>query len=55
MPTPVFDRDDLVAGNSVEGPAIIDQLDSTTVVPPSTTAVVDEWGNIRIHIHQEQQ
>lgn len=55
VPTPVFDRDELVAGNSVDGPAIIDQLDSTTVIPPSTTAIVDEWGNIRIHIHQEQQ
>ena len=33
-----------------EGPAIIDQLDSTTVVPPATRATVDEWLNIRIDI-----
>ncbi len=51
--TPVFDRDCLRYGARIEGPAIISQLDSTTVVPPSTTAVIDEWANIRINISQE--
>ncbi|GAB3131746.1 hydantoinase/oxoprolinase family protein [Tsukamurella serpentis] len=54
LDTPVYDRDDLVAGHTVTGPAIIDQLDSTTVVPPEATAVVDGWSNLRIHILQEQ-
>lgn len=49
--TPVYDRDLLPAGATFDGPAIVDQLDSTTVVPPRTTAEIDGWGNIRIHLH----
>lgn len=48
--TPVYDRLELPAGTRLEGPAIIDQLDSTTVVPPDTRAEIDEWLNIRIHL-----
>lgn len=48
--TPVFNRDELPAGTQLVGPAVIDQLDSTTVVPPNTNGEVDEWLNIRIHI-----
>jgi N-methylhydantoinase A len=48
--TPVYDRSTLPAGATFVGPAIIDQLDSTTVVPPRTTAQIDEWLNIRIHL-----
>jgi N-methylhydantoinase A len=32
------------------GPAIIDQLDSTTVVPPGVTAEVDPWLTIILRI-----
>lgn len=48
--TPVFDRDGIPAGARFPGPAIINQLDSTTVVPPDTVAEIDEWLNIRIHL-----
>ncbi|WP_028925107.1 hydantoinase/oxoprolinase family protein [Pseudonocardia acaciae] len=48
--TPVHARDELPAGTEIVGPAIIDQLDSTTLVPPGTRAEVDEWLNIRIHL-----
>jgi N-methylhydantoinase A len=47
--TPLYVRADLPAGTKLEGPAIIDQLDSTTVVPPGWRAEVDEWLNIRMH------
>jgi N-methylhydantoinase A len=47
--TPLYVRSDLPAGARIEGPAIIDQLDSTTVVPPGWRAEVDEWLNIRMH------
>jgi len=50
--TPVFDRDDMPAGAMFSGPAVIDQFDSTTVVPPNTTAVIDEWMNILIHLKE---
>lgn len=47
---PVYQRDDLRAGATLTGPAIIDQFDATTVIPPHDRAEIDEWGNIRIHI-----
>ncbi len=50
--TPVYERDALAAGTTVAGPAIINQLDSTTVIPPHTTAQIDEWLNIRIHLEE---
>ena len=34
---------DLPAGVRFEGPAVIDQLDTTTLVPPGVKAEVDEW------------
>lgn len=50
--TPVFERDDMPAGAMFSGPAVIDQFDSTTVIPPNTTAVIDEWMNILIHLEE---
>jgi N-methylhydantoinase A len=48
--TPVYVREDLPAGARIPGPAVIDQLDSTTLVPPDVTAEVDEWLNIRMEV-----
>ena len=39
--TPIYDRDKLKAGAVIEGPAIIEQLDSTILVPPGLKAKVD--------------
>jgi N-methylhydantoinase A len=50
LTTNLYDRGDLPAGVTINGPAIIDQLDSTTVVPPGDTAHVDEWLNIQIKL-----
>jgi N-methylhydantoinase A len=41
--TPVYDRARFHAGTELEGPAVIEQLDSTVVVPPAVRARVDEW------------
>jgi N-methylhydantoinase A len=46
----VYHRDDLPAGVQFVGPAVIDQLDSTTVVPPGVLAEIDENLNMRLHI-----
>jgi N-methylhydantoinase A len=43
---PVFQRELLRARNVVEGPAIVDQMDSTTVVGPGQRATVDAEGNL---------
>jgi N-methylhydantoinase A len=48
--TPVYDRDTLAAGAVIEGPAIVEQLDSTTPIPPGVTAEVDAWLNLRISV-----
>lgn len=52
LDTPVYERESVPAGAMFSGPAIIDQFDSTTVVPPNTTAVIDEWMNILIHLKE---
>jgi N-methylhydantoinase A len=44
--TPVYWRPDLAAGAAFNGPAIVEQVDSTTVVPPRFRAEVDGWLNI---------
>jgi N-methylhydantoinase A len=48
--TRVYLRETLAAAAVIEGPAIIDQLDSTTLVPPGVDAEVDEWLNLRINV-----
>jgi N-methylhydantoinase A len=48
--TPVYHRDLLMTGNRMEGPAIVEQLDSTTVVFPGQTAEVDAFLNIIIRL-----
>jgi N-methylhydantoinase A len=47
-PTPVHWRPGLAAGAVVRGPAIVEAVDSTTVVPPGWTARVDDMGFIRL-------
>jgi N-methylhydantoinase A/oxoprolinase/acetone carboxylase beta subunit len=48
--TRFYDRAALEPGNILEGPAIVNQYDSTTVVPPELSARVDRFGNIVIAI-----
>jgi N-methylhydantoinase A len=55
LDTPVYDRADLSAGSTIPGPAIVNQLDATTVVPPGWSAEVDEWLNLRMSKTGEAQ
>jgi N-methylhydantoinase A len=50
--TRVIDRDSLGVDAAVEGPCIVEELDSTVVLPPGTSAVVDAVGNIVITLHE---
>ena len=50
VPTPVLDRANLRCGDVIDGPAVVDQLDATTLVPPNWTATVDEYGNLLIEV-----
>lgn len=51
--TPVFDRAKLGPGHRFAGPAIVEQTDSTTVVPPNASAEIDPLGNILIRMGGE--
>ena len=44
----VYDRADLRAGDQISGPAIVEQFDSTTVVPPGYGIELDTFGNLII-------
>ncbi|MHA1171217.1 MAG: hypothetical protein ACTSQ3_03960, partial [Candidatus Heimdallarchaeota archaeon] len=46
--TPIFNREKLLAKNTLKGPAIIEQYDTTTVVHPNWKASVDSYGLIHI-------
>lgn len=48
--TPVYERSELRPGTHAHGPAVIDQIDSTTLVPPNTRWEIDRNWNILIHI-----
>ena len=47
--TPVVPRASL-AGGVVEGPFIVEEYDSTTVVPPGCWVWLDEWTNIVMEV-----
>jgi N-methylhydantoinase A len=51
MATAVYERARLPLEARVPGPAIIEQPDTTTVVPPGYVMVVDDSGNL--HIRRE--
>jgi N-methylhydantoinase A len=50
MSTPLYDRGLLVPGDSIMGPAIVEQLDSTTVIWPSQNCDVDAYKNLFIKL-----
>jgi N-methylhydantoinase A len=45
----VYDRAKLKAGNKIKGPAIVVEMDSTTVILTKHTGTVDKYGNILIY------
>lgn len=48
IPTNIYRREDFVPGSQIEGPAIIEQMDSTSVIPPGWTAYTDCYRNLRV-------
>jgi N-methylhydantoinase A len=47
-PATIYDRAKLLCGDRIEGPAIVNQLDSTTLILPGSHAEVDGVGNLLI-------
>ena len=52
--TPVYDRDKLPLASRIAGPAVIEQMDSTTVVPPGAKVKTDELGYLHIEVQAQQ-
>jgi N-methylhydantoinase A len=50
QPSPVYERCFLAIDQSIKGPAIIEQADSTTVLAPGDHAKVDQLGNLIIAV-----
>lgn len=48
--TPVFRREALQPGMSLDGPAIIEQSDTTTVIEPDMALTVDRNGNLLVKV-----
>ncbi len=51
--TPIYQRDVLRPGNSIPGPAIIEQLDATTIIDPGAITTVDRWGNLIVQVDRQ--
>lgn len=49
--TPVYKRAELPSGTTFTGPAIIEQLDTTTVIPSGVKVAIDEYLNIIMDIN----
>jgi N-methylhydantoinase A len=49
-PTPVYDRYALGPGTAFEGPAIVEERESTSVLPPGVVAMVDDYANLIVEI-----
>jgi len=50
--TAIYERGKLPVGVSFEGPAIVEQPDTTTVMPPSTLCTPDQYGNLVIKVER---
>ena len=49
---PIYDRDALHFGHAVKGPAIVEQMDTTTLILPDMTAQVDAYRNLVLEFDQ---
>jgi N-methylhydantoinase A len=50
---PVYDRYRLAGGSTIAGPAIVEELDSTSVIHPGYAAKVDRYGNLLVRPNGE--
>ena len=54
IPTLVYKRAALLSGNRIDGPALVEEHASTTVVQPGDVLTVDELGNLQIMIGSDR-
>ena len=53
MNTPIYNRAKLAVGQKLEGPAVIEQLDATTILGPRDRCQVDAAGNIIVDLRHD--
>jgi N-methylhydantoinase A len=54
LESPVYDRARLLQGNVIPGPAIIEEVASTTVVEPGDTVTVNGFGHLIMQLNSAQ-
>ncbi|MCZ7567155.1 MAG: hydantoinase/oxoprolinase family protein [Ardenticatenaceae bacterium] len=54
METPIYDRYRLMAGMTFEGPAIVEERDSTAVIGPGASVTVDRFANLIVTLTEPQ-
>ena len=53
LDTPSYRRSDIGAGAVIEGPAIVEQMDTTIVIEPGCTGEADNMGNLIVSVGSE--
>ena len=53
MKTKIYSRNKLLCRHHIDGPAVIEERESTTVLGPDWKATVDEWGNLVLEIQKK--
>ena len=53
--TPVYNGADLAAGNQIEGPAIIEEVTTTVIVPASYRCTVDNIRGYQLELKSKSQ
>jgi N-methylhydantoinase A len=47
---PIYSRSELGRGDRIPGPAVVEQTDTTTLIPPGFAGHVDRWGNLLLRM-----
>jgi N-methylhydantoinase A/oxoprolinase/acetone carboxylase beta subunit len=47
----VYDRYQLAPGDTIEGPAVVEERESTVVIGPEAIATLNELGNLEVELH----
>ena len=55
QPVPVFDGDRLKYGNKIEGPAILEQVNTTTFVSPEFSVLCDAYGSFTMYLKSREK
>jgi N-methylhydantoinase A len=53
--TPIYDRAELPVGCSIEGPAVVEQMDTTVLIPPGASSRVDDRLNLVIEVESRME